>query len=87
MVSYKVHWSVRLSPSLIGTDNVYYYPFRMCGYTKLQDKVMWSGQGSVSLMVPMLTTSIRSVMMVYHIEGSVVNEVFFTCTKHIHFTS
>ena len=21
---------------------------------------------------------------VYHIEGSVVNEVFFTCTKHLH---
>ena len=24
---------------------------------------------------------------VYHVEGSIVNEVFFTCTKHIHFTS
>ena len=56
--------SVRLSPPplLIGTDNVYYYPFRISGYTKLHYKVMWSGQGSVSLMVPMLTTK-TSVMM------------------------
>ena len=23
----------------------------------------------------------------YHTEGSVVNEILFTCTKHIHFTS
>ena len=78
----KGHWSVRLSPPplLIGTDNVNSYPFRTSAYTELQKMVMWSGQRSVSLMVPMLTTKLRSVMM-YHIEGSFVNEVFFTCTE------
>ncbi len=40
------------------------YPFRITRhYTKLQKKVMWRVQGSVSLMVLMLTTKLRSVMM------------------------
>ena len=51
------------SPLLIGTDNVNYYPFRISAYSELQVKVMWSGQESVSLMVPMLTIKLRSVMM------------------------
>ena len=62
-VMWRGHWSVRLSPSLIGIDNVYYYPFRMSHYTELQKKVMWRMQGSVSLMVPMSTTKLRSVIM------------------------
>ena len=64
-------------------DNVNYYPFRISGYTMLQGMVMWNGQESVSLMVPMLTIKLRSVM-IYHIEGSIVYEKFFT---RIHFTS
>ena len=49
-------------PTPIGTDIVYYYSFRMSHYTGLQDMVMWREQGSVSLMVPMLTTKMWLVM-------------------------
>ena len=79
----KCHWSVRPSPLplLIGADNVNSYPFRISAYTELQIKVMWSGQRSVSLMVPMLTTKLRSVMM--YMYTTLKDQLLMKCTLHV----